>query len=101
MYGSFSLNMGTAADYELMLRFLLKYKAKAAYLPVIMVKMRMGGMSNSTMKNRIIANRMDRLAWKINGLKPFPWTLFLKPLSKLSQFFVKRKERKADHILCS
>lgn len=91
MFGAFSLDMGTAADYELMLRFLLKHKTRAAYIPEIMVRMRTGGMSNATIKNRILANRMDRLAWKVNGLKPFPWTLLMKPLSKLSQFLVLRK----------
>lgn len=96
MYGEFSLDMGTAADYELMLRFLLKHKIKAAYIPEIMVRMRTGGKSNATTKNRILANRMDRLAWKVNGLKPFPWTLLMKPLSKISQFLVIRKERKVD-----
>lgn len=102
MYGAFSLDMGTAADYELMLRFLLKHKIKAAYIPEIMVRMRTGGKSNATTKNRILANRMDRLAWKINGLKPFPWTLLMKPLSKISQFLVTAKRaRKADHFLTS
>jgi len=95
-YGAFSLDMGTAADYELMLRFLLKHKIKAAYIPEIMVRMRSGGESNATTKNRILANRMDRLAWKINGLIPFPWTLLMKPLSKIPQFFVMRKELKID-----
>ncbi len=29
---------------------------------------------------------MDRKAWKVNGLTPYPWTLTLKPLRKLKQW---------------
>jgi glycosyltransferase len=29
---------------------------------------------------------MDRRAWAVNGLRPLPWTLPLKPLRKLGQF---------------
>ena len=42
--------------------------------------------SNASLANRLRANRMDRLAWAVNGLVPYPWTLMLKPLRKLPQF---------------
>ncbi len=87
-HGYFNLRLGSAADYELMLRFLLKYRISTTYIPEVLVKMRTGGVSNASLRNRILANRNDRLAWKINNLKPYPWTLFLKPLRKLPQFFV-------------
>jgi glycosyltransferase len=89
-YGSFNLALGSSADYELMLRFLLRYGAKAVYIPAVLVKMRTGGVSNASLRNRLQANRMDRLAWRINGLLPRPWTLYMKPLSKLNQFFRRR-----------
>lgn len=85
-YGVFNLDLGTAADYELMLRFLVRHKITTSYIPEVLVKMRMGGQSNVSLKNRLAANRMDRVAWKVNGLKPYPWTLILKPLSKISQW---------------
>lgn len=88
-YDTFNLNLGSAADYELMLRFLLKHRITTVYIPEILVKMRTGGVSNASMKNRLKANRMDRYAWEVNGLKPFPWTLWLKPLRKLPQYFVR------------
>jgi glycosyltransferase involved in cell wall biosynthesis len=86
-YGAFRLDHGTAADYELMLRFLLKHGLSAGYIPEVLVRMRTGGSSGFSIRNRIIANLYDRKAWKINGLKPKPWTLFLKPLSKIKQYF--------------
>jgi glycosyltransferase len=84
--GLFRLDMGTSADYELMLRFLLKHSAKVSYIPDVLVKMRTGGASNATLTKRLLANRMDRKAWDVNGLKPYPWTLIFKPLSKLTQY---------------
>jgi glycosyltransferase involved in cell wall biosynthesis len=85
-HGDFNLDLGTSADYELMLRFLFKYGISAAYLPEVLVIMRAGGLSNRSWKNRLNAHRMDRRAWKINELQPRPWTLLAKPVSKVLQF---------------
>lgn len=85
-YGHFLLELRTAADYEIMLRFLLKHQIKAVYLPELLVKMRAGGASNASLKHRINANKEDRRAWDRNGLKPYFFTLWLKPLRKLGQF---------------
>jgi glycosyltransferase involved in cell wall biosynthesis len=86
-YGGFNLQLKSAADYELMLRFIHKHEIRLAYLPQFTIKMRVGGKSNETLNNRIRANREDRLAWKINGLRPGFYTLYLKPLRKIFQFF--------------
>jgi glycosyltransferase involved in cell wall biosynthesis len=85
-HGLFRLDLGSAADYELMLRFVHRENIRLAYLPKVLVKMRAGGVSNSTLKNRIAANRNDRMAWKINNLEPRFYTLWLKPLRKVIQF---------------
>lgn len=87
-FGMFRLDMGSAADYELMLRFLLKNNLKTAYIPDVLVRMRVGGASNGSLQARLKANAMDRQAWKVNGLKPYPWSLLCKPLRKLSQYFL-------------
>ncbi len=86
-YGDFNLKLKSAADYELMLRFILKNKIKISYLPEYTIKMRLGGKSNISLSNRFEANIEDREAWKINDLKPKFYTLFLKPIRKLIQFF--------------
>jgi len=88
-HGLFNPGLGSSADYELMIRFLLKNRISTTYLPEIVVKMRTGGISNASLKNRLWANYNDRLAWKVNSLKPYPWTLLLKPLSKMSQYYRK------------
>jgi len=87
--GLFNLELRSAADYELMLRILLKKEASVHYLPRVIVKMRAGGMSNATIRNRLRANKEDRLAWKLNDLKPYFFTLYLKPLRKIHQFLIK------------
>ena len=89
-YGMFNLDLGTAADYELMLRLLLKHGINTVYIPDVLVHMRTGGKSNVSFSNRLKANRMDRRAWSINGLKPYPWTIPLKPLKKIPQWFFRK-----------
>jgi glycosyltransferase involved in cell wall biosynthesis len=86
-YGVFNLNLGSAADYELMLRFLLRHRIRTFYIPEVLVRMRTGGVSNRSIKNRLVANSMDRYAWKVNGIRPYPWTLMFKPLRKINQYF--------------
>jgi len=86
-YGFFNLSLGSSADYELMLRFLLKHRATSRYIPETLVKMRVGGTSNASIANRLRANRMDRVAWQVNGLRLRPWTTLLKPFSKIPQYW--------------
>ena len=80
------MDMGTAADYELMLRYLVKEGIQVAYLPEVLVRMRVGGMSNVSLGNRWRANWMDRRAWRVNGLRPYPWTIAMKPMRKVGQW---------------
>jgi glycosyltransferase involved in cell wall biosynthesis len=87
--GLFNLGLRSAADYEMMLRILLRLGMTAYYIPRVIVKMRAGGMSNASIFNRLRANREDRLAWKLNGLRPYFFTLYLKPLRKIHQFIIK------------
>jgi len=91
MYGEYDISFKNAADYELMLRFLYKHELSTLYIPEVFIKMRMGGESNRSIKNRLRANREDALAWKKNSLQPKLYTRFLKPLSKLKQFVKKKK----------
>jgi glycosyltransferase involved in cell wall biosynthesis len=86
-FGVFNLSLRFAADYELMLRFLLRHGISVCYLPEVLVRMRTGGLSNASLRNRWRANREDRKAWELNGLQPKFYTLCWKPLSKLGQFY--------------
>ncbi|MHA4843854.1 glycosyltransferase family 2 protein [Flavitalea antarctica] len=87
--GTFNLTLRSAADYEIMLRILLKHKLQARYIPEVLVKMRTGGISNASFQNRLKANREDREAWRLNGIRPYFFTTYLKPIRKIFQFINK------------
>ncbi|NLR90495.1 glycosyltransferase family 2 protein [Flammeovirga agarivorans] len=85
-YGLYNTNLRIAADYELILRYFGKYKVSSSYMPVTMVKMRIGGASNQNIK--AIWKKLKEDYWALNnnnvgGLS----TLILKNLSKVTQFF--------------
>jgi len=90
-YGYYNTDLKTAADYEMILKLLYKYNIKVFYIPMILVKMRMGGVSNSSIFNRIRANKEDGLAWSKNQLNKPMFVRIKKPLQKIKQFFLKPK----------
>jgi glycosyltransferase involved in cell wall biosynthesis len=87
--GVFNIALRSAADYEFMLRVLVKHNINARYIPEVLVKMRSGGMSNASWKNRLKANKEDLMAWKLNELKPYFFTTWLKPARKIFQFITR------------
>ncbi len=85
--GVFRLDCGINADYELMLRFFEKEKLSSFWLDKIITCMEAGGTSNNGIKSRVAGIKNDSLAWKVNGLKKHWYTVILKKLRKVSQFF--------------
>jgi glycosyltransferase len=84
--GSFDTQFRIAADYDLMMRFLFTDGIRAAYVPQILVRMRLGGASNRSLQSLLRKSSEDyRIARRHNlgGL----FTVFLKNVSKLSQFW--------------
>lgn len=65
----FDLQLKVSADFDLMLRFLEKYQISSMYLPKILVKMRIGGESNSSLKNIITSNQSILKSFKKNGIR--------------------------------
>jgi glycosyltransferase involved in cell wall biosynthesis len=86
-FGGFNTGLKLSADYELMLRLIHKNKIKVSYLKETIVKMRMGGVSNVSFFVKLKANLEDKMAWKLNGLKPNITTMLMKPLRKIKQYF--------------
>jgi glycosyltransferase involved in cell wall biosynthesis len=68
-YGYFDLNMKVSADFELMLRFLEKYKISTCYLSKVIVRMRVGGESNRNIKNIITGNASILKSFDKNNIK--------------------------------
>jgi glycosyltransferase involved in cell wall biosynthesis len=86
-YGFYSLEYGTAADYELMLRFIHRYKIDPFYIKKVMVKMKIGGASNKNFGNRVKGLLFDFKAMRRNGILLPALTIILKPASKIGQYF--------------
>jgi hypothetical protein len=86
-YGGFDTDFEVSADFELMLRFLEKYQISTIYLPEPIIKMRMGGESNKSIKNIIKGNINCYKAFKKNGLEVSIFYSFYRLIPKLKQFF--------------
>ncbi|MCL2650512.1 MAG: glycosyltransferase [Candidatus Azobacteroides sp.] len=86
-YGLYNLDFKLVADFELMLRVLDKYKIKAYYLPEYLVKMRLGGVTNKSLKNIWKQNIECIKAFSYNGLSVNKFLYpFYRILPKLLQF---------------
>jgi glycosyltransferase len=86
-HGTFNLEFKIAADYDMMLRIFKDDSLHFAYLPQVVTKMRLGGVSNGSLKNVIRKMREDYKAMKNNHLSNPLFTICAKNLSKIPQFF--------------
>lgn len=87
--GTYDINFGIAADYDFILRYFSQTTEKSVYIPEVLYKMRLGGVSNRNWAK--IRQKMDEDLHAIRrnhvgGLH----TLALKNLSKVGQFFVRQ-----------
>lgn len=85
-FGLYDTHSRIAADYDAMLRYLVRGKIKLAYIPQVITKMRVGSESNRSLSKIIEKSRQDNRAIRGNGLGGIG-TLARKNLSKISQFF--------------
>jgi glycosyltransferase involved in cell wall biosynthesis len=88
-FGNFNTHFQIAGDYELMLRFLERYRISAVYIPEVLVKMRWGGISNGGVKNILVKSYEDYRAWGMNDLNGSVHTILFKNLCKIPQFLGK------------
>ena len=84
-WGGYDTSFQIAADYDAVLRYLGQGGIKLAYIPEVLVKMRVGGESNRSLSRIIRKSREDYWALRKNGVGGFG-TLAWKNLSKLPQF---------------
>jgi len=83
--GLFNTRYRIAADYDLMLRVLSGMTGRVVYLPEVLVRMRMGGASNRSLRHVVRKSWEDYRALRANrvgGVGALAW----KNLSKLPQF---------------
>jgi glycosyltransferase len=85
-HGDFDRQYRIAADYDLILRVLSRIEGRVVYLPQVLVRMRLGGTSNRSLRNLLQKSREDYRALRANhlgGIAALAW----KNLSKTPQFF--------------
>ena len=85
----FDLSYKIAADYDSILRYLWRGNVNAGHLPKVLIKMRVGGISNRSLATILRKTCEDIQAMRNNGLF-WPLTVSLKNLSKIPQFLVKK-----------
>ena len=83
-----SLEYRISADYDSLLRYILKNRICIAYLPKVLVKMRVGGISNRSLSSMMSKSLEDIRIMRTNGII-WPLALAYKNLSKLPQFIKK------------
>lgn len=86
-FGKFNIKYRIAADYDSVLRFFSSRSFKSLYLPRILVRMRVGGVSNRSLKTILLKSREDMDIIRSNGIGGLA-TLALKNLRKIFQFRV-------------
>lgn len=85
-WGYYDINLKISSDYDAILRFLIKGNVKLEYIDDVLVKMRVGGESNASIKKIVTKTREDYFAIRRNDLGGLK-TLLLKNTSKMKQFF--------------
>ncbi len=83
--GLFDTTFRIAADYDFILRLLSRKGVKVRYIPEVLVKMRVGGASNRSLRNIVRKSSEDLRALRRNGVGGVG-ALMWKNLSKLPQF---------------
>jgi len=71
--GGFDTQFRLAADFELMARVMERYHVRSRYIPRVLVKMRLGGVTNRNFRNIFRQNLEIRGALKKNGLNYNPF----------------------------
>ncbi len=90
-FGSYDTSFSIAADYDAMLRYLVKGQISLTYIPDVLVKMRLGGESNRSFERVLRKSQEDLRALRKNGVGGFG-ALAAKNVSKLGQFFAKDRK---------
>ncbi|KHQ50193.1 glycosyltransferase family 2 protein [Mameliella alba] len=84
-WGLYDTSFRIAADYDAMLRYMVKGAVRLVHVPEVFVKMRVGGESNRSMGRILRKSREDYRALRANEVGGMG-ALAMKNLSKLKQF---------------
>jgi len=85
-WGLYDDSFKIAGDFELMLRFFEKHNIRSKYIPYKLVNMKLGGVSNRSLKNKIDILKEEYSAFHQNSIPFNKLTYTLSKLQALSQF---------------
>lgn len=84
--GFYRTDFKIASDFELLVRFLYKYKLPFKYLPIDLMKMRLGGVSTASVESTFIINQEDLRACRENGLSTNYFRLYSRYFRKIFEY---------------
>lgn len=90
-WGLYSLDYKIASDFEMMVRLFYVAKLSYAYLPEVVVKMRVGGISTGGLRNSWILNKEIVRACQLNGIDTTLPRILMKIPAKLLEYFRRPK----------
>ena len=85
-FGLYRNDFKIAADYELMMRFLLVNKISYKYIPKVFVNMKLGGTSTKNIFSKIKINKEVLHACRLNNIKTNSLKIFSKYIFKIIEF---------------
>lgn len=88
-HGLFDTQFKLQSDFELTMRFINVQRIKTEYMPRIWVRMRMGGVSNRSIRNVMRGNIEAYKACRKHRIKVSPLFFLMKIASRIPQFFTR------------
>lgn len=85
-FGGFRLDLPMANDFEFCARYIASHRVRYRHMPHTLVKMRLGGESNRSLRNIALQNFCIFRALRLNGIIPHPLYPLAKALDKGRQF---------------
>jgi len=94
-HGCFDTKFNISSDYDFIIKIFSDSKLKFSYIPEVLVKMRLGGVSNRSLSCVCRKSLEDYMILKKNKI-PFPVVpLLLKNFTKIKQFWARRSDEKS------
>ncbi len=84
--GCYRIDFKIAADYELMMRFLLIHNVNYIYIPHVFVNMNLGGASTKNIVSKFRINREVLYACRLNNVKTNIFKIYTKYIFKIFEF---------------
>lgn len=91
--GAFDLKYRFSADFDLMLRFVEKARVPTIYIPEVLVRMRVGGLTNSSIRNILRGNLEILHSCRVHSAQVNLWRFVLSKLAIRGRQYLSRERR--------